>query len=59
MNDPDTEDELVLKDKYEMELGTNNILTNNLATATPNQEIASDNDLETSETKDTNFSKIN
>ena len=59
MNDPDTEDELVLKDKYEMELGTNNILTNNLAIATPNQEIASDNDLETSETKDTNFSKVN
>ena len=23
MDDPDTEDELVLKDKYEMELGTN------------------------------------
>ena len=59
MDDPDTEDELVLKDKYEMELGTNNILTNNLAIATPNQEIASDNDLETSETKDTNFSKVN
>ena len=59
MDDPDTEDELVLKDKYEMELGTNNILTNNLATVTPNQEIASDNDLETSETKNTNFSKVN
>ena len=59
MDDPDTEDELVLKDKYEMELGTNNILTNNLATVNPYQEIASDNDLETSETKNTNLSKVN
>ena len=59
MNDPDTEDELVLKDKHEMELGTNDILTNNLATATPNQEIASDIDLETSETRSTNHSKVN
>ena len=59
MNDPDTEDELVLKDKYEMELDTSDILTNNLATGNRNQEIASDNDLETSETKDTNFSKVN
>ena len=58
MDDPDTEDELVLKDKYEMELGTNNILTNNLATVNPYQEIASDNDLETSETRNTNFSKV-
>ena len=58
MNDPDTEDELVLKDKYEMELDTIDILTNNLATVNPNQEIASDNDLETSETRNTNFSKV-
>ena len=33
MNDLDTEDKLVLKDKYEMELATNIILTNNLAAA--------------------------
>ena len=59
MNDPDTEDELVLKDKYEMELDTSDILTNNLATVNPNQEIASDIDLETSETKNTNLSKVN
>ena len=60
MNDPDTEDELVHKDKYEMELSTNDdILTNKLATVTPNQEIASDNDIETSETNMTNFSKVN
>ena len=36
MNNPDTEDELVLKDKYEMELGTEAILTNNLAAVNPN-----------------------
>ena len=59
MNDPDTEDELVLKDKYEMELDTIDILTNNLATVNPNQEIASDIDLETSETKNANLSKVN
>ena len=58
MNDPDTEDELVLKDKYEMELDTIDILTNNLGTVNPNQEIASDNDLETSETRNTNLSKV-
>ena len=33
VNDLDTEDKLVLKDKYEMELGTIVILTNNLAAA--------------------------
>ena len=55
----DTKDRLVLKNKYEMELGTEAILTNNLAAINPNQEIVSDNDLETSETKNTNFSKVN
>ena len=59
LNDLDTKDRLVLKDKYEMELGTEAILTNNLAAINPNQEIVSDNDLETSETKNTNFSKVN
>ena len=49
---------LVLKDKYEMELGTIVILTNNLAAVIPNQEEVSDNDFETSETKNTNFSKV-
>ena len=58
LNDLDTEDKLVLKDKYEMELGTINILTNNLAAAILNQEEVSDNDFETSETKNTNFSKV-
>ena len=38
---------------------TEAILTNNLAAINPNQEIVSDNDLETSETKNTNFSKVN
>ena len=59
LNDLDTKDRLVLKDKYEMELGTEAILTNNIAAINPNQEIVSDNDLETSETKNTNFSKVN
>ena len=59
LNDLDTKDRLVLKDKYEMELGTEAILTNNLAAINPNQEIVSDTDLETSETKNTNFSKVN
>ena len=58
LNDLDTKDRLVLKDKYEMELGTEAILTNNLAAINPNQEIVSDTDLETSETKNTNFSKV-
>ena len=58
LNDLDTKDKLVLKDKYEMELGTEAILTNNLAAINPNQEIVSDTDLETSETKNTNFSKV-
>ena len=58
LNDLDTKDRLVLKDKYEMELGTEAILTNNLAAINPNQEIVSDNDLETSETKNTNFNKV-
>ena len=53
LNDLDTKDKLVLKDKYEMELGTEAILTNNLAAINPNQEIVSDTDLETSETKNT------
>ena len=57
-NDLDTEDKLVLKDKYEMELGSLVILTNNLAAVHPNQEEVSDNDFETSETKNTNFSKV-
>ena len=58
LNDLGTEDKLVLKDKYEMELGTIVILTNNLAAAILNQEEVSDNDFETSETKNTNFSKV-
>ena len=58
MNDLDTEDKLVLKDKYEMELGTIIILTNNLAAVILNHEEVSDNDFETSETKNTNFSKV-
>ena len=58
LNDLDTEDKLVLKDKYEMELGTKVILTNNLAAVYPNQEEVSDNDFETSETKNTNFCKV-
>ena len=58
LNDLDTEDKLVLKDKYEMELGTIVILTNNLAAVILNQEEVSDNDFETSETKNTNFSKV-
>ena len=58
VNDLDTEDKLVLKDKYEMELGTIVILTNNLAAVILNQEEVSDNDFETSETKNTNFSKV-
>ena len=41
LNDLDTKDRLVLKDKYEMELGTEAILTNNLAAINPNQEIIS------------------
>ena len=57
-DDLDTEDKLVLKDKYEMELGTIVILTNNLAAVNPNQEEVSDNVFETSETKNTNFSKV-
>ena len=56
LNDLGTEDKLVLKDKYEMELATNIILTNNLAAVNPNQEEVSDNDFETSETNITNFS---
>ena len=59
LNDLDTEDKLVLKDKYEMELVTIDILTNNLAAGNPNQEEVSDNDFETSETNMTNFSKVN
>ena len=58
VNDLDIEDKLVLKDKYEMELGSLVILTNNLAAVHPNQEEVSDNDFETSETKNTNFSKV-
>ena len=41
-----------------MELGTIVILTNNLAAVIPNQEEVSDYDFETSETKNTNFSKV-
>ena len=59
LNGLGTEDKLVLKDKYEMELGTIVILTNNLAAANPNQEEVSDKDFETSETNMTSFSKVN
>ena len=48
VNDLDTADKLVLIGKYEMELGTIEILTNTLAVINPNQDVVSDYGFETS-----------